>query len=128
MACSFLFAYGTLQPGLAPEPMAALVGRLQAVGEGCVRGRLYDLGEYPGAVLEESGAEIRGTVYRLPEGDSLLPALDAYEGFEPDCFEGSLFIRIKHDVYLADNGSLRCWMYVYNGRVQGLPIISLWRG
>ena len=65
-----LFVYGTLSPRHAPLEIAATVRRLRPVGQASVRGRLYDLGEYPGAVLsEKSRSVIRGEVFELP-GDS----------------------------------------------------------
>jgi gamma-glutamylcyclotransferase (GGCT)/AIG2-like uncharacterized protein YtfP len=46
---AYLFAYGTLQPGLAPPDVALLVARLMPIGEGLARGVLYDLGRYASA-------------------------------------------------------------------------------
>jgi gamma-glutamylcyclotransferase (GGCT)/AIG2-like uncharacterized protein YtfP len=47
--------YGTLRPGRAPAAVAAVVATLRPLGAARVRGRLYDLGAYPGAV-PDSGA------------------------------------------------------------------------
>ena len=47
----YLFAYGTLAEEHAPQEIAGTVTQLRYVGQGFVFGRLYDLGEYPGAVL-----------------------------------------------------------------------------
>jgi len=120
----FLFAYGTLQPGLAPEAMAAMVARLTAVGEGFVRGVLFDLGEYPGAILDpQSERKVFGTVLRLPEDRSVLAELDAYEGFEAECPEASLFVRVLGSVEVADGGAVECWIFAYNRSVEGRPIV-----
>jgi gamma-glutamylcyclotransferase (GGCT)/AIG2-like uncharacterized protein YtfP len=81
----FLFAYGTLQPGLAPEQIADVVRDLVNVGNGSVPGTLYDLGSFPGAVLESnSSRRISGTVYRLPAGAGILHRLDEYEEYNPE--------------------------------------------
>jgi gamma-glutamylcyclotransferase (GGCT)/AIG2-like uncharacterized protein YtfP len=121
----YLFAYGTLQPGFAPESMAALVARLTPVGEGFVRGVLYDLGEFPGAVLEAGAAgRIYGTVLRLPEGRDVLPELDAYEGFELACPKASLFTRSTCSVQMTAGGILDCWIYGYNRPLDGLPVLG----
>jgi gamma-glutamylcyclotransferase (GGCT)/AIG2-like uncharacterized protein YtfP len=62
----FLFTYGTLQPGDAPDEIASTLARLRPVGKGFVHGVLYDLGDYPGAVLDPSSKRrISGTVFRL---------------------------------------------------------------
>ena len=108
-----LFVYGTLRPGHAPPGIAAQVARLREVGRGSVRGRTYDLGEYPGAVLDaSSGTTIAGTVLALPDDLRVLAALDAYEGFDPTSPAQSLFVRVRTPVTLADGQTLECWMYV----------------
>ena len=48
----YLFAYGTLAEDRVPLEIASAVKRLKYVGDGFIFGRLYDLGDYPGAVLE----------------------------------------------------------------------------
>lgn len=111
----YLFSYGTLQPGRAPKEIAAAVARLRAVGKGRVRGVLYDLGEYPGAVLDETAAaEIEGTIFELPAGADVLRQPDAYEEFDPASPMSSLYIRVLHPVTLDSGGVLMCWIYVYN--------------
>ena len=80
----FLFAYGTLQPCHAPANVAPIVAQLIPIGEGFVNGVLYDLGGHPGAVLNPSSQQrIFGIVYQLPEDESALAELDAYEEFNP---------------------------------------------
>ncbi len=41
------------------------------------KGRLFDFGSYPGLVLDEHGAPVRGDVYRIE--DALVPVLDEIE-------------------------------------------------
>src|ERR1700761_1601522 len=77
------FAYGTLQPGLAPPEIAPALEKLLPIGEGFLFGKLYDLGRYPGAVIDPASAWlIYGTIYELPPNEDLLTKLDAYEGDE----------------------------------------------
>jgi hypothetical protein len=49
-----LFLYGTLLPSEAPKEIASLVKRFRRLGSARVRGRFYDFGEFPGAVLDPS--------------------------------------------------------------------------
>jgi gamma-glutamylcyclotransferase (GGCT)/AIG2-like uncharacterized protein YtfP len=111
----YLFVYGTLQPGRAPAEIAPTVRRLSPVGDGFVRGHLYDLGEYPGIVLDETGEKITGKIFRLPQEPEVLKRLDEYEEFDAAQPEGSLFVRKEWPV-TRKNGSkkLICWVYVYN--------------
>jgi gamma-glutamylcyclotransferase (GGCT)/AIG2-like uncharacterized protein YtfP len=118
-----LFVYGTLQPAHAPAGLAHVVSKLRPIGEGFVNGILYDLGEYPGAVLNpDSKHRIAGTVFRLPDDPSVLRTLDAYEEFDPDEPGASLFLRVAYPVALESGGTLECWIYVYNRDPGSAPI------
>jgi len=111
----YLFAYGTLQPGLVPESMSALAGKLTPIGKGLVHGVLYDLGRYPGAIPDAASPhQIVGTVLELPDDENILPKLDAYEGFDPASPASSEYIRERQTVKLADGRTLDCWFYGYN--------------
>ena len=121
----YLFAYGTLRRGLSPDYLLPVVSRLVVVGEGFVAGVLYDLGEYPGAVLDaEAGTQVFGTVFVLPAEHEVLAALDGYEGFYPDSLESSLFVRERHTVELMDGQRLDCWVYVYKLETDDLPVLA----
>ena len=112
---SYLFAYGTLQPEYAPPAVAPAVAKLNPIGQGFANGVLYDLGGYPGAVLDPSTNQtITGHVLELPEDGKVLREIDAYEEFDPAAPEHSQFIRVLHPVVLATGGTLQCWIYVYN--------------
>lgn len=120
----YLFTYGTLHPEHAPDEIALAVEKLRPVGKGFVHGVLYDLGDYPGAVLDPSSKRrISGTVFRLPEDADVLRQLDQYEGFNPDAPGKSLFIRTRHPVVLASGRTLECWIYVYNGKPEDARIL-----
>lgn len=111
----YLFAYGTLQPGLAPTKIARIAAKLRPVGEGFVRGALYDLGGYPGAVADPAAkGKITGTVMELPDGEDVLARLDKYEGFNPQSPGTSEYIRERQIVELKAGGTVECWFYGYN--------------
>lgn len=113
----YLFVYGTLSPRRAPAEIAGAVRRLRRMGPGTVRGKLYDLGEYPGAVLSRtSRSQVRGEIFELPEDPEVLRSLDDYEGFKPGSPKGSLFLRKKWPVTMNDGRRLTCWVYIYNGK------------
>jgi gamma-glutamylcyclotransferase (GGCT)/AIG2-like uncharacterized protein YtfP len=105
----YLFLYGTLLPEHAPREVVAVVSKLRPVGEGTVAGILYDLGDYPGAVLDPmSGKKIFGTVFRLPIDPNILDEFDRYEGFNPSAPDMSLFIRRCCPVRLSTGCILNC--------------------
>ena len=120
-----LFAYGTLQPGCAPPQMAGVVARMRAAGEGFVRGRLYDLGGYPGAVPDESAeGKILGTVMELPDDAEILRRLDAYEECDALAPDASEYVRELREVELASGGRRTCWFYRYNGKTDAKRVIA----
>jgi gamma-glutamylcyclotransferase (GGCT)/AIG2-like uncharacterized protein YtfP len=121
----YLFAYGTLKAGHAPPEIADAVEMLQYVGKAKVRGILFDLGEYPGAVLDPTSAnEISGEVFRFPEGATVLERLDEYEGFDPASPDQSLFIRVLQSIALDSGEIMQCWIYIYNRNPGPAPIIA----
>ena len=108
-----LFLYGTLLPAVVGPPCRDHVARLRPVGRGWVPGRLYNLGWYPGAVLDPSAAtRVHGEVFALPDDPTLLAALDVYEGFDANNPAGSWFLRIRHPITLDSGGEVACWLYV----------------
>jgi gamma-glutamylcyclotransferase (GGCT)/AIG2-like uncharacterized protein YtfP len=105
-----LFVYGTLRKGFRSHK---LLQRFHArlIVSGSVRGRLYDLGNYPGAV-DCSGAErVCGEVYFLPQPGAAFRALDRFEGFDPARPESNEFERRETTVTLADGHKMRAWIY-----------------
>jgi gamma-glutamylcyclotransferase (GGCT)/AIG2-like uncharacterized protein YtfP len=120
----YLFVYGTLRPGLAPAELEEPLGQLRGVGKGSAPGRLYDLGEYPGAALDRRcAARVIGEVFELPPDRMPLPALDAYEGFDQQDIGSSLFVRTDCQVTLEDGRQLKCWIYIYNRGVSSGTLI-----
>jgi len=108
-----LFIYGTLHPDRAPAEIASAVRRLTSIGAATVRGRLLDLGAYPGVLLDTTAPVIPGELFLVPD-DETLAALDAYEDFRPASPEASLFLRVEAAATLPDGSSLNCWVYIYN--------------
>jgi len=114
----YLFVCGTLRSEMVPKisaELTALMQGLRFVNTGTVRGQLYDLGAYPGAIVGENfETNIIGEIYELSEPHKVLELLDVYEGFIPGELEASLFARIQTPATLPDGSQLICWMYAYN--------------
>jgi gamma-glutamylcyclotransferase (GGCT)/AIG2-like uncharacterized protein YtfP len=110
-----LFLYGTLLPSEAPKEIASIVKRFRRLGSAQVRGRLYDFGEFPGAVLDSSSrSTIHGELVVLPPDGRTLDLLDQYEEFDPTDPKKSLFVRKKAKIRMANGSSREGWIYVYN--------------
>jgi gamma-glutamylcyclotransferase (GGCT)/AIG2-like uncharacterized protein YtfP len=100
MSKHLVFVYGTLRrgglramPGLFPD--ATFVDTAQ------VRGRLYDFGEYPGLLIDESNSPVVGEVYEV--NDETLNKLDEIEA-------GSQYLRKQFEISLGAESRL-CWVY-----------------
>jgi gamma-glutamylcyclotransferase (GGCT)/AIG2-like uncharacterized protein YtfP len=113
-----LFLYGTLLPELARPALAAHVARLTPLGPATVRGRLYDLGPYPGLILDAIPAgPVAGELFALPADPAVLRALDEYEGYDPTGPAACLFRRVECEATVPGGGTVPCWVYVYAGDV-----------
>lgn len=71
------------------------------VGDAKVSGSLYDLGDYPGLLVNESKTLVTGEVYEIDDGT--LEQLDEFEA-------SSNYIRKQVEVS-ADNERTLCWVY-----------------
>jgi gamma-glutamylcyclotransferase (GGCT)/AIG2-like uncharacterized protein YtfP len=114
----YMFVYGTLLPRLAPPEIEPTVRRLRRVGQGTIRGRLFDFGEYPAAVLTRNGPTIKGLVFEVPNDPEVLNRLDEFEGFDPAKPKSSLFVRKRRRAEMQDGTKIFCWVYAYNGSVK----------
>ena len=117
-----LFVYGTLRRDAdgPPGPRRLLQETAALVGEGTVRGRLFDAGGFPGAVRESEG-RVSGEVYRLEQPRLTLRKLDRYEGCRPD--GRGLFRRVTVPVRLDSGREVEAWIYLFNGSTEELPEI-----
>ncbi len=143
METPYLFVYGTLMStarGFMGQAQRERLGNESvAIGAGCVAGRLYNLGRYPGFVapdlpaisrpalgVQQAGSEVApevvyGEVVELKSPRQSLRWLDAYEGVSGDGGRaGDEYLRRQFDVALIDaneaSGTLSAWLYIYQGR------------
>jgi gamma-glutamylcyclotransferase (GGCT)/AIG2-like uncharacterized protein YtfP len=109
-----LFVYGTLRRG-SRHPLARLLAEnAEWLGFAHFRGRLFDIGPYPGAVPSGDPAHrIRGDLYRLHEPAKILPLLDRYEEFGQEFPQPNEFIRALETVRFK-GCALKAWIYLYN--------------
>jgi len=123
-----VFVYGTLRAGEVNDINRAAQRHAMAapqwIGAAHVRGRLFDFGAYPGLVLDEAGAPIRGDVYWIE--DALVPVLDEIEEVYPGVEGLFRSHRVHVEVEMEGEAThVDCLMYpVTASAVQGLPRIE----
>ena len=101
MSKHLVFVYGTLRRG-GVRAMDELFPGAEFVGDARVSGRLYDLGDFPGLLLDESGArQVVGEVYEVD--DETLSRLDDIEA-------PSSYWRKRVEVSVG-NRETACWVY-----------------
>ncbi len=119
-ASSYLFVYGTLLSE-GNEFAAFLMENSIFYGRGKFKGRLYDIGEYPGAIVQPlSEYDVHGQVFLMNQPEMILRRLDDYEGFGEDQPGPNEFIRTLIEVETEDK-PVNCWAYLYQ-----LPTDGLW--
>ena len=83
-----LFVYGTLMNNIQSNIAGYLHQNSDFVGEGSLQGRLYDLGNYPGAIYDmQADSRVYGHMFRIFDPENMLKRLDFYEGIsllQPD--------------------------------------------
>jgi gamma-glutamylcyclotransferase (GGCT)/AIG2-like uncharacterized protein YtfP len=109
-----LFVYGSLRSDFGHPAYASYISEhFVLLGPARVKGKVYDLGEFPGAVPTSAQDYITGELYRLREGqdfDWAMAQLDDYEGLHEN---PPLYSRETALVY-TPNETTTAWMYWYN--------------
>lgn len=120
---AYLFVYGTLRRD-AWHHSHALLERAALIGKAHMQGRLYEIDGYPGAVpSSEAGEQVAGELYRLPEAEAVLAALDDYEEAGKKYPAPQEYLRCRVTVELEDGTAVTAWCYLYNRPTAGLRLI-----
>ncbi|MDQ2975259.1 MAG: gamma-glutamylcyclotransferase [Acidobacteriota bacterium] len=98
-----VFVYGTLRRGDA-RAMSIRFPNSKFIAEAKVSGSLYDLGAYPGLLLNESNSMVIGEVYEVDDG--ILDKLDYIEA-------SSDYRRRQFEISLGTHRKA-CWIYEPN--------------
>jgi gamma-glutamylcyclotransferase (GGCT)/AIG2-like uncharacterized protein YtfP len=98
-----VFVYGTLRRNGA-RAMSIRFPNSKFIADAKVSGSLYDLGAYPGLLLDESNSLVIGEVYEVD--DEILNELDVMEA-------SSSYWRKQVEVYLDTHRRI-CWVYEPN--------------
>lgn len=95
-----VFVYGTLRRGCA-RSMSVRFPNSKFIADAKLSGSLYDLGAYPGLLLDESNSLVIGEVYEVD--DETLNELDAFEA-------SSNYLRKQVEISLGTQRKV-CWTY-----------------
>ncbi len=118
----FIF-YGLLKQGAAGAPRGLdLDASGEFLGPCHFRGRMFDLGGFPGVVAGDSLCH--GVRWRVQD-TAIIPALDEFEDLTVDP-DASLYLRRQVPV-LDETGAASgevAWIYIYNQSTDGFGIVS----
>lgn len=119
-----LFVYGTLRRDVPDGMYPVIRGLSRFAAYGTLRGRLLDLGPYPGLVsgltetsttLGPAVTSVRGEIHVLEDPVRALERLDDYEGCGPSARKPYRFERLEAEVTLELGETVRSWVYEYRG-------------
>ncbi len=110
-AAQRVFVYGTLRKGFPLHSVLRKHG-VRELREGSIRAKLFDLGEFPGAVISTGTTDrVEGEVYELLRPELQIRELDAAEDCDPTDEENSLFVRQQTEVRMKDGTRMLAWAY-----------------
>lgn len=120
---NYLFVYGTLLSD-GNEFAIYLKQHCTFYNKAKFKGKLYDMGEYPGAIADDNcGTYVYGSIYTLTNQSEVFKYLDDYEGLGNNQEQPSLFIRKVASIE-TNNGQIDCWVYFYNLLIDGFRLIE----
>lgn len=121
----YIFVYGTLRKMVNQEKHALMSPFCHFVCTGYCLGKLYEIDKYPGLVLDKSGLEILGEIYKITDKSKLLSILDKYEGCTPDNEKPYEYTRDIIRINSDNGNEYSCWVYLFQWDVTQYSEIKL---
>lgn len=123
----YLLVYGTLCRGFPAHNQFQMENYCEYQGVVQVNGQLYDLGHYPGWVLNPNANPVKMELYRIhnDQGKTLLKILDEYE--EINWTHPELSEYCRKAIFITHPGSKKqicAWVYEYQLSTVGLTQIQ----
>ncbi len=112
---TYLFVYGTLRKGFALLVPKMIASDIEWVGYSSIKGKLYNIGKYPGAVPDDAGDSfVIGEIIKIKTPDKVFKFLDNYEDYNAEDLHASEYCRRKEWFRLEDGATVEAWIYWYN--------------
>ena len=103
---------------------AVLSKHCEFIAEGFMQGKLYQVKNYPGAILSNDAQEkVYGEVYQVKNREIVFEKLDEYETCSTNFVKPYEFVREKLKITLNNGTELTAWVYLYNWPVTELKQI-----
>lgn len=118
----YIFIYGTLKREFHNDVFASIEKDIEFVGESTIHGKMYDIGDYPGAI-PDAKSKIKGEVFKLKKPRKVIHLLDEYEGYYPGKLTHSEYLRRKERINLEGKKNVTAWIYWYNDSLENKHLI-----
>ncbi len=121
-----LFVYGSLRSGFRTAAYTYLSKYFTLIGQGYVKGKLYDTGAYPVAVTTIDEKYLVGELYSINNANEFtwaIEQLDDYEGLNVENGETTMYKREVATI-TCEHQKTDAWVYWYNKDVTNLPEIA----
>ncbi len=122
---SKLFVYGTLMKKTDHPMSHFLYENAKHLGEAVMKGDLYKISWYPGAIFDnQSIGLVHGELFEVEDDSVLFKKLDEYEGVGSQFASPNEYKRMQVTVTF-EGADVLCWFYNYNIPVDGaIRIVS----
>ena len=122
----YLFVYGSLLSGFRSPAYEYISRYFTLISPARIRGKLYDMGDYPAAVPCTDELFIKGELYLIKNESEFswaLGQLDDYEGVTPEPGEVQSYSRELTTIYLEAK-TINAWVYWYKGDIGNKPVVE----
>ena len=120
-----IFVYGTLRRDPAHELYHLIARHGRFVEDAKVRGKLFDLGAYPGMTLEADNGYVSGELYEIMTNwPEVIAGVDKYEGCTTDDPEPHEYRRELVRALRSAGTPVLAWAYVLNRDPRGFRLIE----
>ena len=124
MAPEFIFVYGTLLKQMASDMHYVLARHCDYFSDGVMRGRLYEVCGYPGAIESgDTNDKVYGELYKMNDPKLVLALLDEYEECSNRFPMPHEYSRNLLSIELGCGDLVVAWVYLYNHDVSKLQQI-----